>query len=377
MARGQKDLYKRNAKGLMRKYFTVNGKQYSVYGKTNEELFDKEAKKREEIASGVINLHNPTLKSYYDTFTKIRRNQVRESTLRGQLSQFKTIANVCIDNDLKFGDMRINDIKRRDIELVRQKLLDEGKTPENLNICFAHLNHVFHSAVIDETIKKNPCKELKRLKRSSDPATHNIHRALSVEETKAFFKAAAERNSLYINVFELMIRTGLRIGELAALYITDIDKKNGFIHIRRTITRDEIGNYLVGEEAKTSSGLRDIPLTPDMITYIKRQDELNRKLFGFGWSGLLFKSSEGDILREYTLNREIKRICKVAGINVFTSHAFRDTFATRFIEQRPQDYKVLSEILGHKDISITLNLYTHVMTDQKVNSMMGIQIMTS
>ena len=80
------------------------------------------------------------------------------------------------------------------------------------------------------------------------------------------------------------------------------------------------------------------------------------------------------ILREYELNREIKRICKQADIEQFTCHAFRNTFATRFIEQRPQDYKILSEILGHKDISITLNLYTHVMTENKVNAMQDIKV---
>ncbi|MBO7611271.1 MAG: tyrosine-type recombinase/integrase, partial [Elusimicrobia bacterium] len=78
---------------------------------------------------------------------------------------------------------------------------------------------------------------------------------------------------------------------------------------------------------------------------------------------------DGQILREYTVNREIKRICNTAGIDVFTCHSFRNTFATRYIEQKPGDYKILSEILGHKDISITLNLYTHVMKENKTKSM--------
>ncbi|MCF0229463.1 MAG: tyrosine-type recombinase/integrase [Parasporobacterium sp.] len=65
----------------------------------------------------------------------------------------------------------------------------------------------------------------------------------------------------------------------------------------------------------------------------------------------------------------MSRICKDAGIERFTCHAFRATFATRFIEQRPHDYKVLQEILGHANIKITLNLYTHVMKDSKVRAM--------
>ena len=100
-------------------------------------------------------------------------------------------------------------------------------------------------------------------------------------------------------------------------------------------------------------------------------------LFGLGWTGTLFKSAEGELLREYTVNREIKRICKQAEIEKFTCHGFRVTFATRFIEQRPQDYKILSEIMGHKDISITLNLYTRVMTESKITAMNEIKIKTS
>ena len=76
----------------------------------------------------------------------------------------------------------------------------------------------------------------------------------------------------------------------------------------------------------------------------------------------------------YQVNREIKRICKRIGIEKFTCHAFRATFATRFIEQRPQDYKVLSEILGHSNIKITLNLYTHVMKDRKIAAMNAVEI---
>ena len=77
------------------------------------------------------------------------------------------------------------------------------------------------------------------------------------------------------------------------------------------------------------------------------------------------------------MNREIKRICLEAEIDKFTCHAFRNTFATRFIEQRPQDYKILSEIMGHSDIKETLNTYTHVMIDNKVKAMNSVSIETA
>lgn len=363
---------KKNSKGYLTKTFSYNGHRYYIYGKDSRELEEKTLQKRKELEEGITNQVNPTIKAYYDYFTELRLKEQKGATIRAQKYQFKNIAETEIAKGVKFGELKIKDITRRDIETARQILLDNGKTAENLNICFAHLNHVFESAVMDDTITKNPCKALKRLKRESAPISENKHRALTENETQNFLKAAEERNSFYKNIFKIMLLTGLRIGEVGALYLTDID--NNFIHVRRTITRDDMGNYKVGEDTKTYSGRRDIPLTAELKRIIKEQKELNNMIFGLDWTGTLFKSSEGQLLREYTVNREIKRVCESAGVDKFTCHGFRVTFATRFIEQRPQDFKILSEIMGHKDISITLNLYTRVMTESKISAMNDLKI---
>ncbi len=366
---------KKNAKGYFVKSFMYDGKRHFVYARTQQELSEKVSMRRKELEEGEKDLYNPTLSVYYEHFTEIRRNEIEESTIRGQKYQFRNIASITMANGRAFGEMRMQSITRRDIEYTRQSLLDEGKTPQYLNICFAHLNHVFESAVLDDTIPKNPCKALKRLKREGKPISETKHRALSEDEAVKFLKAAEARSSLYRNCFKLMFLTGMRIGEIGALYMTDIDKD--FIHVRRSITRDEVGGYVVGEEPKTESGKRDIPLTSEIRQVIRAQKELNMLVFGKDWSGTLFKSPEGKLLREYTVNREIARICKIAEMEKFTCHASRITFATRFIEQRPQDFKILSEIMGHKDIAITLNLYTRVMQENKVVAMNDIRIKTS
>lgn len=375
--------------------FTFEGKRYYVYGNTKEEATLNRIAKRKQLEEKQEALYNPTLGQYYERFNAIRRNQRSECTLRAQNYQYALLSGVTMVNDKPFGEMQIKSITRHDIEYVRQALINAGKTPEHLNICFRHLNHVFNNAVLDDVLIKNPCKALTPLKRESAKAVETKHRALTTEETVRFFEVAEERNSYYINVFKLMINSGMRVGEVCALYQTDIDRKNGFIHVRRTVTRDEGGNFIIGDNTKTISGSRDIPLTPELDSILRDQEKLNRMIFGFGWSGLLFQayksnkeqseskeeeqaeSQESNVLRDYTINREIERICKEAGIEKITSHAFRDTFATRFIEQRPHDFKILSEILGHKDINITLNLYTHVMTEKKVLAMNDIMIKTS
>lgn len=367
---------KRYTNGYLRKTFTYDGKRIYVYGRTPEELFLNEQKKKTELENGTQDRENPTLFDYYEYFTEIRRAELKESTIRGQRIQFNLIANAEIKKGFKFGDERIKNITRRDIETVRQLLLKSGQTPEHLNICFAHLNHILNNATIDETIIKNPCKALKPLKRTSEPVNETKHRALTEEETVKFFQAAKERNSYYLHIFEILLYSGLRIGEVSALYPSDID--NDFIHVSKTVTRNEIGGYFISETPKTEKGRRNIPLNADLRQIIAEQKQQNRNFFGISFDkSPLFRSYDGQLLREYTVNREIKRICQAAEIDIFTCHAFRNTFATRFIEQRPQDFKILSEIMGHKDIKITLELYTHVMTQNKVNAMNEIKIKTS
>ena len=367
---------KRYTNGYLRKTFTYDGKRIYIYGRTPADLTENEQKKRAELESGTQDRENPTLTNYYDYFTQIRRAELKESTLRGQRIQFNLIANTEIKKGFKFGNMRIKDISRRDIESIRQNLLESGQTPEHLNICFAHLNHVLNNATIDETIIKNPCKALKPLKRTSEPVNETKHRALTTDETIKFFQAANERKSYYTHLFEMMLFSGLRVGEVSALYPADID--NNYIYVNKTVTRNEIGGYIISETPKTEKGKRNIPLNADLKRIIAEQKKQNADFFGITFDKTpLFRSFDGKLLREYTINREIKRICKTANIQEFTCHAFRNTFATRFIEQRPQDFKILSEIMGHKDIKITLELYTHVMQENKVNAMNEIKIKTS
>ncbi|MCR5728310.1 MAG: site-specific integrase [Lachnospiraceae bacterium] len=366
---------KKNAKGYYRKTFIYKGVRYQVYGKDQKELLEKTAQKQKELEEGVQNRENPTIDSYYEYFSERRLTEQKGATIRSQKYQYRSISETEVSKGVRFGGLRMKEITRRDIETVRQRLLDSGKTPEYLNVCFAHLNHVFECAVLDDTIQKNPCKALKRLKRENAPISENRHRALTETEFINFFRASEDRSSYYHNIFKVMALTGMRIGEIGALYLTDIDTE--FIHVRRTITRDESGNYYIGDDTKTYSSKRDIPLTPEIKQAIREQRELNKLVFGAESLRTLFKSPEGELLREYSVNREIARVCKLIEIDKFTCHCFRVTFATRFIEQRPQDFKILSEILGHKDISITLNLYTRVMKENKVKAMNELQIKTS
>ena len=85
-------------------------------------------------------------------------------------------------------------------------------------------------------------------------------------------------------------------------------------------------------------------------------------------SDLIFRSYTGNYLLHPSVEYDIKKYCKRAGIEAFTAHAFRDTFATRCVESgmRP---KTLQTILGHSSISVTMDLYVHCMDDTKVKEL--------
>lgn len=364
---------KKRADGRMCKTFRYNGKKYFVYGSTAQEINDKLVQKMNDLQQGTIDHDNPTLNRYYERFTDHRRSKVKESTIRCQSFQFRNCADVVIDQTgKKLGEYNIQDIKPFDVQNVQKQLEQSGRTTETVNNCMAHLSHVFNAAVRDETITRNPCKCIERVKRTERPARETKHRALTEAETQAFFEQA--KDSYYLNGFKLMIQTGIRVGELAAITPFDVDTKDMVLRINKTVTKDEIGAYIIGDTPKTDAGNREIPITEQITSIIKDQQQLNRIIFTDRSQNVIFRSAEGALLREYMINREIKRICKKAGIEKFTCHAFRATFATRFIEQRPQDYKVLSEILGHSNTKITLDLYTHVMKDSKVKAMNSISI---
>lgn len=362
---------KKRTDGRLEKAFRYRGKVYHVYAANAEELSRKEREKRAQLEAGQQVHDDPTLNQYYEHFTEIRRDKVKEATLRVNGILYRKCAAVIPGGlDTPLGDMHIKAITPKDMQQVQNALIREGTNTTTINEAIAHMKHVFGQAVKDETIKRNPCISLTNVKRSEPKARDTIHRALTQEETRAFFEAA--KDSYYYNALVMLLLSGLRVGELAALVETDIDYEKGLLHVSRTLTRTEAGAYCIGDSTKTEHGRRDIPLTAEMIRTIRRQKLLNNQIFQ--GSGAIFRATEGGLLQHWAINLEIKRICKAAGVERFTCHALRATFATRFIEQRPQDYKALSEILGHSDVSITLNLYTHVMKETKITAMNELRI---
>ena len=379
--------------------FSVNGRQYSVYGHNVTECREKELEKRKQLDARTETRKNPTLDAYHETWNAARIGSTKESTLRTQLYQYTSCADVVISSTGKrLGDMKLTEITVQDIREVQTALLDPDKAafkcaagatrivkrrarnPRGVNDSISALSHVFSDAVNERLLDFNPCRPVKNLQTTKKEARETIHRALTVEEEKAFFEAAA--GSWYYNVYRFLLATGCRIGEAGALTQSDIS--DGMIHIQRTIIRGECGYYYIGNSCKTKRSRRDIPINDKIRAIIADEQHKVAELTGKDPRRVLafkapedpkelakatiFKSPEGYLLKSEPADREIARICKIAGIERFTAHAFRATFATRCNEAGINP-RVVQDLLGHSDFSITMDLYTHVLDNTKQSAM--------
>ena len=362
---------KKRSDGRIQRTFTYNGKRYFVYGHNKKELDEKEHMKRLELETKKDTRDNPTLDQYHEKWEKELAKSVKGSTIRSHGFRYKACANIRIESTgQRLGDMKLKEITVDDIREVQEGLQNGKRTTETVNNDIAHLSHIFHTAVIERRIDYNPCMPIKPLKRIEPEARDTIHRALTWEETDAFFKEAEK--SFYYDVYRLALATGLRVGEIGAL--THADIRGGFIFIHKTVTKDEIGGNIVGDSPKTRRGERKIPINDTIREIIDHQKQINAMLDGniISMNDHIFKAPERGLLVCFPVDREIGRICKRAGIEHFAMHAFRDTFATRALEAGV-DPRTLQELLGHANFNLTMSLYGHVLTDTLSDAMEKIE----
>lgn len=360
--------------------FYVNGKRFSVSGKTIPECREKEAKRRHELEEG---MYKPgkmlTMSEYFERWSAARQDSVRETTTRTTRILFNAMAEIQIDTvGLPFGSIKLSAVETGMLRKLQAALREEhtvtvkgkkvtrkARTTRTTNDSMSLLKSMFQSAVTERIITWNPAAGIKALKRVEPAARDTTHRALTIAETNAFLDAAKE--SAYYNLYVFLLHTGCRLGEAGALLPGNIDNKG--VKVSRTITRTEAGGYMIGSETKTAAGRRFIPLDKQAAMAVNKQKTINAAFDRIiDVTKPVFRSPYGSLLKSSSVNEDIKKYCEIAEIERFTVHAFRDTFATRCVESGMQP-KVLQDIMGHTDINMTMNLYAHSMDNSKISQL--------
>ena len=160
----------------------------------------------------------------------------------------------------------------------------------------------------------------------------------------------------------------MRQGELLALKWDDVDLERGVLRVRRTLTHADKA-YVLGEP-KTSKSRRTIRLTTSAVTalraHLSRQLEETERLSSlYQPGGLIFATETGSIINPSNLrNRSFKPLLKKAGLPPIRFHDLRHTCATLLLS-KDVNPKVVSEMLGHSSISVTLDIYSHLLPDMQ------------
>ena len=193
--------------------------------------------------------------------------------------------------------------------------------------------------------------------------SHKDIEVLTVEHHKKILNFI-QQNFTFRNLgIYISLTTGLRIGEICGLKWEDIDIASGTISVKRTIERIYIaeGNHkctkLIINTPKTKNALRDIPITKELLTMIKPLKRVMNDNFYVLTNDE--KPTEPRTYRNY-----YHRLMKRLNIPRLKYHGLRHSFATRCIESNC-DYKTVSVLLGHSNITTTLNLYVHPNMEQK------------
>jgi len=335
-------------------------KRKSFYGKTKKEVLKKLTQVKCDLNNERYiepsNIYVGEWALYWlDTFKK---NEIMDSTYERYLRLIKMrIAQ-------PFSHVKLKDLTTIEIQNYINSLKNENLTDAYILSIFKKLNSMLSKAVDLGIIQKNYCRNV-TLPKSGNKKIISVF----TKSQQARFVEQCE-NDFYGKVFIFLLGTGVRVGEALALTWADINFREELIYICKTAV-DIKGKVVIHNKAKTVSGTRYVPMSKKIKSLLEKlYDEQD---FENNTYNLLFYNSNFEYISSSNLRWRIKSYCKKANVPCLNIHALRHTFATRAIEQNI-NIKVLSSILGHKDISITLNVYSHILTEFQKESMKKIDV---
>lgn len=375
------------------RYSVGGGKRHTIYAQTLSELREKEKKIEDDLRNGIkTTVSQITLNEMFDLYMS-GKDELKQSTR----TNYKYMYNNYIKEEL--GYRKITTIKYSDIKRFYNSLIrDRNFKPNSMEIVNTILHPVFTLAVRDGYIRTNPTDgamaEIKKSHNWEKPKRH----ALTIEEQEAFVEYVANSTTYnhWLTLFTVFLGTGCRVGEIVGLRWDDCDFENNTISINHNLVYRQQDNGKCEFHVttpKTSAGIRTVPMLTDVRKALL-QERKRQFAVGFnqteidGYSNFVFTNKVGYIHNPQTINRAIKRIIrdfnneekvnaknekrKPIEIRDFSVHNLRHTFCTRFCENET-NLKVIQEIMGHSDISTTMNIYAEATNDKKQEAFLKLE----
>lgn len=260
----------------------------------------------------------------------------------------------------KLGQIRLVDLSHKDLQRFMNQKLEEGLSPRSVQILHATLRAALNRAVLWGDVRRNVARVVQPPRSSPKPVD-----PFTPDEARAFLKAV-EGHRLQA-LFVLALATGLRQGELLGLRWQDIDLEEGMLSVRYALGRRDGGYCLV--EPKTRQSRRTIALPEIAIEALKthRSRQVQERLaVGPGWTelDLVFTTDRGQPMNSRAPYGQFRRVLETAGLRPQRFHDLRHCCATLLLVQGVHP-RLVMETLGHSDVGITLNTYSHVLTELK------------
>ncbi len=328
-------------------------KRKTIYGSRYKDVERKLNEARGDAARGITyDAGKQTVGGY---LTRWLSDSVRDTVRQRTYERYESIVRVHLDPSI--GRIKLKALTPAHVrELYREKL-DAGLAPRSVLHIHRTLSKALKQAHADGMIPRNATGPV----RPPQPRGEEI-RPLDREQVRALFEAAREgrMEALYV----VAVTAGLRRGELLGLKWEDVDLEAGTLQVRRTLSEPK-GGYMF--EAPKSGNGRSVRLTRKATTALRehRKRQLEERIEHAGhWEdhGLVFPSGVGTPISGGNLHRAFKAVLRRASLPAIRFHDLRHTCATLLLRQGVNP-KYVQDLLGHADISLTLNVYSHVLPD--------------
>ena len=345
-------------------YISHEGKRKYVYGKTKEIVAQKLANEKSDKAIGKDITSTLKLSSFLTQFLKRRKQSVKPSTFEVYDRMIRHYLTP------RLGGFKITTLDGELIADTWSAMSDDGHSPSVIQHCHATLSTALNTA-IPKYIKSNPCEAVARMKGVPKVVKKEIM-ALSTDEQVSILKEAKETTLLYPIIYTALI-TGMRRGELVGLQWRDIDFENATIRVSRGAYQYKGETIL--STPKTKSSNRSITIQPDDADFLQDLFDLqkgNALLNGYKvnlMSHVFVNLNTGKPFVTQSISKAYKRIVDRVGIAT-QFHDLRHTHATMLLEMNVNP-KIVSERLGHSNIGITMNLYSHLMPNTQRDALVG------
>ncbi len=268
------------------------------------------------------------------------------------------------------GNIRLNQLQPKDIQALYGKLANVGLSGTSIRYVHNNLHKALVSAVKGQVLQRNAADYV-----DIPLASRFEAEPLTPEQAKKLI-AACKDTEIYIPVL-LALMHGLRRGEVLALQWNDVDFSNGTLFVRRS------ANYIKGEfslsDTKTRNSRRTLRLSPTMVCSLQAHKALQdewRAEFGKGFNpyNLVICRKDGSPMTPNAVQYLFKEVLAANNLPDIRFHDLRHTNATLML-RNAIPAKIVSAMLGHSTVGITLDTYSHMMTDMQDDAVSAIENM--